>query len=208
MLLGMFDSRVEASEVAGVTPEQLGRYLAGARGKGGTAKVPFDVLQRLALKKGVSLDWLATGEGQQQLGMDVALVEVPVFDVTASSGPGSFIISEELRGKLAFSRAWLLTLNIPLNNLAVMFNAGNSNAPAINHGDAMLIQRDVERLVGDAFYIVDSGGVLLVKELERRADGSVLLKSRNPEYAPQVVPKADVPSLVVSGQVVWAGGLV
>lgn len=216
-LIGLFDSQMEAGAVAEVSPEQLRRYLAGARGKGGTSKVPFGVLARMATKKGVSLDWIATGSGPRMLvdtgeldlGMAVGMVvKVPVWNVVASSGPGSFHVSEALQGELEFSRAWLMTLNIPLNDLHVVFNSGTSNAPSINDGDALLVQRGIDRIAGDAFYIFDSDDVLLVKMIERQADGSVVLRSRNPEVEPQPIPRNRVDSLLIFGRVVWAGGVI
>jgi phage repressor protein C with HTH and peptisase S24 domain len=211
-LIGLFDSQNDAGEAAGVSAEQLRRYIAGARGQSGTAKVPFGVLVRLANAKNVSLDWIAAGSGARFIGGGEApgpiIIRVPVWNVVASSGPGTFHIREELQGELEFSRAWLLSLNIPLNDLHVVFNSGTSNAPSINDGDAMLIQKGVDRLAADAFYIFDADDVLLVKAIEKRADGSVLLKSRNPEFEPQVVPKNQVGGLHIFGRVVWAGGLI
>lgn len=43
--------------MAGVSPDQLARYVKGQNA------APFEVLARLAGAKGVSLDWLATGRG-------------------------------------------------------------------------------------------------------------------------------------------------
>lgn len=199
--------------VAGVTPEQLRRYMAGARGeKGGTAKVPFDILVRLAQNKGVSLDWMATGAGPRMNADHDAheplVIKVPVWDVVASSGPGTYHVREELRGELEFSRAWLLTLNIPLNDLHVVFNSGNSNAPSINDRDAMLVMRNIDHLAAAAFYIFESDDLLLVKAIERRPDGSVVLQSRNPDFEPQIVPKNKVDDLHIFGRVVWAGGTI
>src|SRR5579862_8443312 len=57
----LFDSRAEASEVAGVVPEQLQKYIRGA------VKPPFEVIRRLAAAKAISLDWLATGEGEMRI---------------------------------------------------------------------------------------------------------------------------------------------
>lgn len=203
VLLDRFPTRAAASGVAGVNVDMLAKYVKGE------AKAPLEVVARLCEEVGSSLDWLAFGAERADPDLQEGpLVMVPVWDVVASSGAGTYHISEELQGHLAFSRAWLLSLNFPVNDLHVVFNAGDSNAPAINDGDAMLIQRGVERLVGDAFYIFDSGGVLLVKEIERRADGSVVLRSRNPEYQPQVISRGEVQNLHIFGRVLWAGGLV
>lgn len=205
-LINDFPSRQEAADVAGVVPDQLARYIRG------DARPTFETVANLAAARGFSLDWVASGHGEPRQGVAPQggdeIQQIPVWDVVASSGPGTYHISERLQGHLGFSRAWLLTLNIPLNNLHVVFNAGDSNAPSINDRDAMLIHRGEERLVGDAFYLFDSGGVLLVKEIERRVDGSVVLKSKNPEHAPQVIPRNQVETLSVFGRVMWAGGTV
>lgn len=203
-LINDFPSRADAAKVAGVVPDQLARYVRGA------ASPAFETVVKMAEARGVSLDWIATGKGRMKPDGDETgeLQMVPVWNVVASSGPGSYVIDESLHGHLAFSRAWLLSLHIPLNDLHVVFNAGDSNSPVISDGDAMLIQRDIERLQGDAFYVFDAEGTLLVKQIERRADGSVVLRSRNPEYEPQVIPKSAVERLRIFGMVVWVGGSV
>lgn len=55
-VIGLFKSRTEAASVCGMSTDQLSRYE-----KGGTPSFP--PLARLAIAKGVSLEWLATGEG-------------------------------------------------------------------------------------------------------------------------------------------------
>lgn len=55
-LVGLFKSRTEAAKVAGMSTDQLARYE-----KGGTPS--FSPLAKLAVVKGVRLEWLATGEG-------------------------------------------------------------------------------------------------------------------------------------------------
>lgn len=55
-LIGLFRSRTEAASVARMSTDQLARYE-----KGGTPS--FAPLAKLALAKGVRLEWLATGEG-------------------------------------------------------------------------------------------------------------------------------------------------
>jgi transcriptional regulator with XRE-family HTH domain len=55
-LIGLFKSRTEAAAVAGMSTDQLARYE-----KGGTPSFP--PLAKLAVVKGVRLEWLATGSG-------------------------------------------------------------------------------------------------------------------------------------------------
>ena len=52
----MFPTKTAAAEAAGVTPEQLNRWI------GGTVKVPTEALWRLAKGQNVDFIWLASGE--------------------------------------------------------------------------------------------------------------------------------------------------
>lgn len=52
----LFRSRTEAAQVAGISTDQLARYEKGSAPS-------FPPLAKLARAKGVSLDWLATGDG-------------------------------------------------------------------------------------------------------------------------------------------------
>lgn len=56
-IVQLYGSRAAAAEAAGVSRDQISRYIQGRSGAG------FDALARLAKGRGVSLDWLATGTG-------------------------------------------------------------------------------------------------------------------------------------------------
>lgn len=209
-LLGLFDSRSAASEVAGVTAEQLSRYLAGAHGKGGTAKVPFDVISRLALKKGISLDWLARGEGPREIGMPVGgdYIHIPVYDARASSGFGTFFSDDNIIQHMAIARTLLKGATVQEGRLAILFNAGRSNEPDLNDGDALIVDRSVERIVDDAYYVFDRDGSLLVKMIERDVRGGITLRSGSAAFTATPLSKEEAEHIRVLARVIWAGGLV
>ncbi|MFC5525261.1 helix-turn-helix domain-containing protein [Rhodanobacter ginsengisoli] len=69
-LIGLFKSRTEAATVAGMSTDQLARYE-----KGGTPSFP--PLAKLAVVKGVRLDWLATGEGDMYVARPNRVEEPP-----------------------------------------------------------------------------------------------------------------------------------
>ena len=52
-------SRTKAAEVSGVSSDMLAKYLSG------TSRPRFDAVARLCMDTGVSLDWVATGEGSR-----------------------------------------------------------------------------------------------------------------------------------------------
>src|SRR6185312_7019765 len=134
-LLDRFGSRTAAAETAGVTPEHLASYIAGR------AKPPFELIARLARVQNVSLDWLASGEGERVAdGEPEGFVLIAQSSTEASSGPGSYARDDEERQDIAFSRAWLAQrIRVPEERLIVVFNRGGANAPDIGDGDAMLV---------------------------------------------------------------------
>ncbi|HYH17614.1 MAG TPA: helix-turn-helix transcriptional regulator [Azospirillum sp.] len=61
LVIDLYDLKADAARVADVTPEMLNRYVRGQH------KIPFTNAARLASAKGVSLDWLWSGEGPMLL---------------------------------------------------------------------------------------------------------------------------------------------
>ena len=203
-LLDLFESRSESAEIAGVTPEHLASYIAGR------AKPPFELIGRLARAKGVSLDWIATGQGERGLASAApeGFVIVQRLESDASSGPGTYAPPDESPDNFAFSRAWLQTAvrGAPAS-LRVVFNRGVANEPVIRDGDAMLVDISVTKIVDDAYYIFQTEGRLLTKLVETYVDGRVVLKARNPEFETQVLAREDAARLNIYGRVCWRGGL-
>ncbi len=70
-LIDLFSSRTEAARVAEKNPDMITGYIRGRN------KPPFDVLARLALAQGVSLDWVATGKGEMRPGSAAAPAPPP-----------------------------------------------------------------------------------------------------------------------------------
>lgn len=57
-VIDAYPSKAAAARAAGVTAEQLSRYVKGIN------RAPFDTLVKLCAPMGVSLDWVATGSGR------------------------------------------------------------------------------------------------------------------------------------------------
>jgi transcriptional regulator with XRE-family HTH domain len=112
LVLDAFQTRAEAAAVAGVGANQLARYLRGE------AEPTFDIVARLAADRGVSLNWLANGEGpraitEEALWFDApGMVSVPVFDFHVSAGSGEVAESEEPVARIAFDRDLLVAISI------------------------------------------------------------------------------------------------
>jgi transcriptional regulator with XRE-family HTH domain len=196
-LLDRFDTRNDAAKVAAVTPEHLASYISGR------TKPPFELVARLARAQDVSLDWLATGEGER-LAADAepdGYLAVPVqadADSRFDEAPA-----------LLFSRAWLHTaITAPEDGLRVVIHRGNANEPAIRDGDAMLVDTTAQRIDEDALYVFVRNGRHQARFVETFIDGRVALKSRNPDYGMQVLSREDAGRLQVFGRVRWRGGAI
>lgn len=204
-LLGLFENRQEAADIADVTPEHLASYIRGS------AKPPFELLNWLASAKGVSLDWLATGEGPQYVEADtpdgfVAVAVQPEADARLGQGDGD-VGSGGADGDFLFRREWLSGLTrTPDEHLRIVINRGNANEPVIRDGDQLLVDTQDRRIADDALYVFVSDGRYLARFVEKLATGNVALKSRNPDFRVQTLSPEDVAKLQVLGRVLWHGG--
>lgn len=218
------------AESIGVSRSSIENWEAGKH------EPPADALYRICDTYGINEAWLLSGRGKMKRQSDAQALDerargiheslsnfrasaeeqpspgyflVPVYSVAASSGHGAVPLAAELLDPMMFPRRLLRRLSSsPDSKLCIVFNRGESNEPEIMDGDAMLVDRGIERIVGDAFYIFDLGGVLLVKMIERLAAGGIALKSKNPAYEREIIPQAEAEAIAVFGRVVWRGGLV
>lgn len=77
--------------------------------------------------------------------------------------------------------------------------------PTLHPGDIILLDRSVEHIQNNAIYAIQVNGSLLVKRVQKRIDGSVVIKSDNTAYEAEIVSGDTADSLRVIGRVVWAG---
>lgn len=137
-------------------------------------------------------------------GLDYALI--PRLEVEASAGGGALAAEEDVGGMIAFRSEWLRRVGISPRSARALRARGDSMEPTIRDGDILLIDTSIDRLVDEGIYVVVVGGLVLVKRLAIRRDGTVILKSDNAErYDEEVIPPAEAPDLAVSGRVMWFG---
>lgn len=210
----LFDNRKYAADAAGVSTDQLARYMRGEN------TPPVTVADKLAAAKGVSLKWLARGEGEMYDGTyaaqeraayvpDSDYAFVPLYDVNASAGQGAFVDGEQSKDALAFKRDWLRR-NVAgkIDDLALINVRGDSMDPTLRDGDVVMVNK-AETEVTDGIYVFLLDGWLMVKRLQRRVgEGGTELWviSEHPSYEPFQLPPLDdfnEPTKII-GRVVWA----
>jgi len=199
-LLNLFPTRAVAGEIAGVHPDQFPKYARE------TVKVPLQVVAKLAVQKGVSLDWLVSGDGtmftsgDSPTEQDGDVVQVPVLDIRAGAGSEQWVVDEAPISTLALPRAFLLRNGIRPAHARLMFGVGTSMEPTIKDRAPLVVDTSDlgER---DDIYVMRRGSGIIVKRLQHLANGSVILKSDNPAWGPETLPRDEADELRVLGRV-------
>ena len=204
-------SAVDAAKIAEVSDATWRRY------ERGETEVSVSAVAKFCDEFGVSFDWLVTGRGplwlSERLGKhipskDVALADfiaVPLHDVQGSCGDGSVIHSEQIVDYLAFKREWISRVATDPKRLALIEAAGDSMMPTIHSGDLLLIDLCITRIEQDAIYAINVDGMLYVKRIQKRLDGTVIVKSDNPAYEEQRFNASEAEALRIVGRVIWMG---
>ncbi|MDN8035390.1 helix-turn-helix transcriptional regulator [Burkholderia vietnamiensis] len=214
--------RGAAAAVAGVSDDMLRRYIRG------DSKPTFEVMAKLARAAGVSLDWVATGEGdgirggdqaqrdatQPQLCIDTLgnpvdleeFVFIPRYNVKVAAGHGQAITDEAPKHTMAFRRYWIENyLHAASADLSVLSVKGDSLQGVLNDRDVILIDRS-QTSGAAGLYVLRIDGDVIVKTLQRLPDGILEVSSANPAYKPFTVNMAKPPSdFAIIGRVVWFG---
>lgn len=210
-IIELYESRKQAAVTAGVALSSLHRW---TREEGVPA---FDSLARLAMPKGVSLDWVATGLGnmfgeaqaaepQKREADEDMYAYVPLYDARCSAGSGAWNERCRVLVNLSFTRYSLRKKGLQPAFLACLRVDGDSMVGLLDDGDTVMIDLSRNTLEGEGVYVVMLDDHLYAKRLQRQFDGSVRIISHNKEYEPMTVPKDRLGELQIIGRVVWAGG--
>ncbi|QND45240.1 helix-turn-helix transcriptional regulator (plasmid) [Rhizobium lusitanum] len=182
---------------------------------------PSDVALKIADTANVNLEWLISGRGPQgkaptepsisgrsidirgRIMDDFAFIQR--LDVQASAGSGAITINEDAVELLAFQSDWLKSRHINPTSARVLTAKGDSMEPTIRDGDILLVDTSITSVRDNAIYIVVYGGHVLVKRVNLRRNGSLVLISDNDRHAPEEVPESEVLDLHIAGRVMWFG---
>lgn len=207
------------SEASGVSESTLNTYLAGLYDPKVTT------LERIAKACGLAVgDLLGEGrtdsstenctsipglaEEAQPYESAPGFVFVPRLQVEAAAGGGRLARMEGIESGdvIAFREDWMRRIGVSPLHAQALLAIGDSMEPTIRDGDLLLIDRSVTRIVGNDIYVVVYAGLVIVKRVLVRRDGSVVLRSDNDAlHDEEVVPAHDLGSLIIEGRVRWIG---
>nr|WP_294528408.1 helix-turn-helix transcriptional regulator [uncultured Rhodopila sp.] len=215
-ILTHWPSADRLARAMGVSPSAFRKWLKGE------AEPSRERLIALARAAGVGVAWLAEGEGP-----------APVFEAVAGSrrrqgapatlDPEQFVLlpkrpeaaaaggatppAPPMAEFLALRHDWVRSAcGTAPEDLLLELAVGDSMLPRIKDGDTLLVDTTGRSVRTFGVYVLEIDGQRLVKRVQRKHDGSLVLISDNPAYLPDIVGKAEAAKVTVIGRVVWAGG--
>lgn len=174
---------------------------------------------QLAALYGVSPQWLATGRGEKNPGVNRMRVDsgdmtvIPHMNGKAKGGTGGLAPANEyIIDSISVTNEWInrrLFSITAKRNLAVIEAYGRSMEPTLVSGDLLVVDTGVNDAKVDGIYILQRLNTpepeIMVKRLQRTLDGGLIVRSDNrAEYDPETVPASEVNERVrIIGHVVW-----
>ncbi len=192
----------------------------------GGGEIKLSAAQAIAEATGTRLEWLALGTGPVfpseaglfEAGMELGgtdlqptsgTVVINRYDARAAAGKASLLPASHVIERIQFAEEWIrVKLRRNPQNLAIIEAFGDSMEPTIADGDQLMLDLAVSDIHSGRIYVLDVGGELLVKRINRRISGHLVVMSDNPRYPPEEVPPSEHNPLRIIGEVVWHGRLI
>lgn len=201
------------SEKTGISRATLYKWLDGA------TEPSIDSVAKMSSALDIDAGWLITGEGgdpttpsdenatltnAQQFSIHTSSYTlVPFYDVSGAAGPGTYNEEPTMNTSLAFQTDWIRSeLGVNEKDLIVVKAQGYSMRPVIDDRDVLLVNKGVQQFADDAIYLLNMEGVLRVKRLVARFDGSLDVISDNPQFPSERIARDEAH---IIGRVVWIG---
>ncbi|MGL4905298.1 MAG: S24 family peptidase, partial [Plesiomonas sp.] len=112
---------------------------------------------KIAAAEGVTLQWLATGLGPMRVEQNekksetthlqtpTNSVSIPMYEVDAAAGAGSWINEENVADYWLVPQSWLRLERLEHAELCIINTIGDSMTPTINNGDRLLVKLNINR---------------------------------------------------------------
>ena len=131
-------------------------------------------------------------------------VRFPLLDGFVAAGEGGYVADyPEVVRDIDVAEEWARrNLAAPPSRIRVITAQGDSMAPDIGSGDVLFVDSGITWFDSDAVYVMNWQGRPIVKRLQMRRDGRLLIKSANPAYEPEEVAPGETDQLHISGRVI------
>ena len=204
------------AKATGVSASAFRKWLKGE------AEPSRDRLVALAAAAGVSLAWLAQGEGPEPDFPAVAarannrrpadiltsarFLVLPTVPSGAAAGAGR-AATDGATEFIGFRHDWIRTVfGREPDDVMLETAVGDSMEPHIHNGDLLLVDMTDTMFRNFGVYVIEVRDERLVKRVQRKFDGSLILISDNQVYQPESIDADLAKEVRVLGRVIWRGG--
>jgi phage repressor protein C with HTH and peptisase S24 domain len=221
IILAHWPSADRLARAMGVSPSAFRKWLKGE------AEPSRERLVALAHAAGVGVAWLAEGEGPmpafepvsgtrrrssgREAPADLDWSQYMLLPRRAEAAAAGGLTPPDPAGTewMALRHDWIRAIcRIEPADLALETASGESMTPTIRDGNTLLIDTTDRDFGNFGIYVLEIDGQRLVKRIQRKHDGSLVLISDNPAYQHDTMDKQAAAEVVVIGRVVWSGGTV
>lgn len=165
----------------------------------GNREPSWDDIENLCSKLDVSLiDFLTCNDAVYPESYHVPLVKARPY-----AGSGGLETDGDYIGWYSFHTDFLCRKGSP-DYMRLFEVAGDSMTPTLNDGDMILVDLHQKDVQSGRIYLLRIGEELMVKRLERRPGGILIIKSDNTNYEPIPVKIEQAPDVEVFGRMVWS----
>lgn len=169
----------------------------------GTSEPGAFKLARIAKVLGVSLEWLATGDGRPN-GAASGYVDVPILDVRLAAGAASISDGARQIGTMPLDHALLRSLGrSSAEGLRFVEAEGDSMEPLIADGARVLVDTRDDRL-REGVFAFRLGDELRIKRLRRRGVDGIEILSENDRYEPELLQGEQLDHFAILGRALLA----
>ena len=214
LVVAQWPSADRLARATGVSPSAFRKWLKGE------AEPSRDRLVALAGTAGVSVAWLAQGEGPEPdlvsldaraRSPDVSVRDraqfhlLPKVAEAAAAGSGQQTAGDAIEF-IGFRHDWLrATFNRDPEDIILETAVGDSMEPQIGNGDLLLVDTTDQTIRNFGIYVIEVRAERLVKRVQRMFDGTLILISDNSHYQPETISPDKAAELRVVGRVIWRG---
>ena len=140
--------------------------------------IPYDLLEKISQNENISLDWLVFGN--KEIKVNDNNYNIDLLNVRAGAGEGIYNYVIETVDTISLDKSFFRT-PINTNKIKGIQVDGDSMEPTLRDGDYVLI--DENTIFGvNGIYAIQLGGQILIKRLQFKMDGTILIISDNTKY--------------------------
>ena len=165
-------SQAEMAKRLGIGVRTYSRYESGER------DIPSSVIEKLVQMGNIDFNWLLNNKGFPSQNNNEYKIEKLSLKASAGSGVMNF---EVMSDGFLYVPKWLFKTPQKEDNLKIIEVVGDSMEPTIEDG-AFVIIDITQKLISDGIYAILMGEEILIKRLQIKPNGNILIKSDNPKY--------------------------